>query len=106
MLYYLCSSQILRLYFVIVEGDKVIYSYTPSLDLHGETSSIAEVLVNQFISDNYKLSNSTVIIVHGIGKGIIKNTVHNTLKKNKLVKSYKIDNFNVGCTIVNLIDKN
>lgn len=80
----------------------------PTLDLHGETRDTARILTNDFIRDNYKLKKEKVIIVHGIGEGIVKKEVHNTLKKNKAVSKYYLDNFNVGCTIVeisNSIDK-
>ncbi len=86
----------------------MFYSNLPSLDLHGETRETAAILLNQFIKDNLKLRNYKVVIVHGIGKGIIRDTVQKELKKNKNVESYKIDFFNPGCTVVelyNLFDK-
>ena len=82
----------------------MLYSYLPSLDLHGESADISRILVDQFILDNYKLRNYKVVIILGIGTGIVRKTVHLTLKKNKLVKNYKIDNFNNGCTIVEIVD--
>lgn len=82
----------------------MLYSYLPSLDLHGESADISRILVDQFILDNYKLRNYKVVIIHGIGTGIVRKTVHLTLKKNKLVKNYKVDNFNSGCTIVEIVD--
>ena len=45
------------------------------------------------------------VLVHGIGTGIIRKTTQETLKKNKYVDSYKIDNFNSGSTIVNIRQK-
>lgn len=79
-------------------------SNLPSLDLHGESSDIARVLVKEFISDNYKLNKKEIIIIHGIGTGVIKEIVHKELKNNVLVSSYKIDPFNIGTTIVYLKD--
>ena len=86
----------------------MLYSNLPCLDLHGEDRESARILVNDFIRDSYKMGKFKVIIVHGIGTGIVKKSVHNTLKSNKLVTSYKIDNFNIGCTMVDIcknIDK-
>lgn len=77
----------------------------PSLDLHGESKDIAIVLVKEFIYDNYRLNNKQITIVHGIGSGILKKAVHEELRKNKYVQDYKIDFFNIGTTLVNLIDK-
>ena len=84
----------------------MFYSNIPSIDLHGETRDSARVLVMEFINDNIKLKNEKVLIIHGIGSGTLKNEVHKNLKINKKVKSYKLDNFNSGCTVVELnIDK-
>ena len=83
----------------------MFYSSMPTLDLHGETRDSARVLVNEFVNDNYKLKNTSIAIIHGIGQGILKKEVHTVLKKNKIVKSYKLDNFNIGCTLVELVDK-
>ena len=77
-------------------------NYLPSLDLHGFDRDYARIKINEFINDNYKLKNKKVIIIHGNGTGILKKTTQEVLKKNKLVKSCKIDNFNSGTTIVEL----
>lgn len=74
--------------------------YLPKLDLHGLDRDYARILLREFIEDNRKLGNKTIEIIHGKGKGILKRTVHEELKINKLVESYKLDNFNDGCTIV------
>jgi DNA mismatch repair protein MutS2 len=74
----------------------------PKIDLHGYDRETASVAVNDFINENYKLKNNNLIIIHGIGNGIIRKTVHNTLKNNKLVLEYKLHNYNVGMTIVKI----
>lgn len=79
-----------------------LYSNLPTLDLHGETSDFARIKINDFINDNYRIKNDKIIIIHGIGSGIIRKTTQNTLKNNRLVESYKMDNFNAGQTIVNI----
>ena len=79
-----------------------LYKNLPTLDLHGETKDIAHVLINEFIEDNYKMKNDKVIIIHGVGKKILMKETRETLKKNKLVEEYKIDNFNLGQTIVTI----
>ena len=82
----------------------LLKSNLPSIDLHGETTDVARVLVNDFIDDNYKMGNEEVVIIHGKGTGALKKTVHETLKKNKKVKEFKLDYSNVGSTII-IIDK-
>lgn len=74
----------------------------PKLDLHGFDKESARVMINDFINDNMKMKNEFLVIVHGIGSGIIKNITLETLKKNRNVKEYKIYNFNIGCTLVQL----
>lgn len=80
----------------------IVTSKTPVLDLHGEISAMVEVLLNQFISDNIKMRNSVILVVHGKSSNILRNEVHRILKINKKVKQFKIDNWNLGQTIVEL----
>lgn len=72
----------------------------PILDLHGETKEISKVLIKEFIEDNKKLKNYKVLIIHGIGNKILMKTTQEELRINNNVESYKIDNFNIGQTIV------
>lgn len=80
----------------------MLYSQFPTLDLHGMDREYARILIQDFISDHYHLKDRTVVIVHGIGAGILRKETQLTLKKSPFVESYKIDNFNVGMTIVTL----
>ena len=84
---------------------KMLYNNLESLDLHGIDRDYAKILINEFIRDNYNIKNTKVIIIHGIGTGIIRKTTQEVLKRNKLVKEYKIDNFNPGTTIVEIVKK-
>lgn len=83
----------------------MFYNNLETLDLHGIDRDYARILINDFINDNYKANNTKVVIIHGIGTGIIRKTTQETLKRNKLVKEFKIDNFNPGMTIVEIIKK-
>ena len=74
----------------------------PTLDLHGENRDTARILINEFITDNIKMGNYKVVIVHGIGTGAIKKETHAFLKKDARVEKYYIDFFNIGCTIVEI----
>ena len=79
-----------------------LYSSYPSIDLHGIDRDYAKILVRDFINDQIKMKEKNFIIFHGIGKGIVKKAVYEELKTNRNVKEYKLDNFNIGCTIVTL----
>ena len=82
-----------------------LYSSLPTIDLHGFDRDYARIVINDFILDNYKMQKANVLIIHGNGSGVLKKTTQETLRKNKLVKSFKIDNFNTGTTIVELKNK-
>ena len=78
----------------------------PTLDLHGFDRDSARVKINEFIQDNIIIKNEIIVIIHGIGSGIIKDTVHNTLKKHKDVLEFCLFYRNSGMTIVKInIDK-
>ena len=77
-------------------------SILPTIDLHGETSEIAVILVKDFITVNLKMNNNKIAIIHGRHSNIIKNAVREYLKRDKRVKKYYIYNMNDGVTIVEL----
>ena len=86
-----------------MELEDVIYiDNLPSIDLHGFDRDYARVKTLEFINDNIKMKNDIICIVHGRGSGIVKNEVHETLRKNKNVLDYKLFYNNIGCTIVKL----
>lgn len=74
----------------------------PTLDLHGEYKDSAIILTKEFINDNIILKSDTICIIHGIGEDILRKAVHEYLKHDKRVLSFKRDFFNPGCTIVKL----
>lgn len=74
----------------------------PSLDVHGETRDTVYTVLKEFIKDNIKLKNGTIIIVHGKGQGILKQEIHSYLKRMKEVKTYHLHYWNQGVTIVEL----
>ena len=80
----------------------VFTSKSPSIDLHGEVPETIELLVNDFINYNVVLRNKYVSIVHGKGSGVIKAKVEEILKNNAKVLDYKLNNWNLGETIVHL----
>ena len=82
--------------------DIIFVDSLPKIDLHGFDRETARVMVNDFIKDNIVMKNEFVTIVHGIGSGIVKNTVLETLRKNKNVVDFKLYPFNIGCTIVQI----
>ncbi len=73
-----------------------------ALDLHGETRDSIKILIDDFINDSIILKEEDVIIIHGIGSGIIKKKTYEILQSNKYVDSFKLNNSNLGMTIVKI----
>ena len=46
------------------------------------------------------MRNNKIVIIHGIGEGIVKKSVHEVLKKSHWVEKFEIDIYNEGCTVV------
>ncbi len=82
--------------------EKLILSSYPSIDLHGMDREYAVFKVREFIDDCYKLKYEKLVIIHGVGTGILKDTVRSYLQKEKRVLEYKLDFMNPGCTLVTL----
>lgn len=74
----------------------------PKIDLHGFDRDSARVMVNDFIDEAIKMNYSKVVIIHGIGEGIVRESVENTLSKRKDILSYHVVPENIGCTIVEI----
>lgn len=86
-----------------MELKEVIYiDNLPTIDLHGFDRDYARIKTLEFINDNLKMKNEIICIVHGRGTGIVKNEVHDTLRKSKDVLDYKLFYNNIGSTIVKL----
>ena len=86
--------------------DIIFTDNLPTIDLHGFDKDYARIKINEFISDNKKMKNSVVVIIHGRGLGILKRETDNTLRKNKDVLDYRLFYNNTGMTLVKIkIDK-
>lgn len=81
--------------------DPFIASF-PCIDLHEFDRISAVIKVKEFIMDSLKLKKYDIIIIHGKGTGVLKESIHNYLKTDKRVLEYKTDNQNDGITIVKL----
>lgn len=80
----------------------MLHSKISTLNLHGETRDTCVFLVEDFIRDNIKLKNKEIAIIHGRSSNILKNKVHEILKRNKNVTNFYVDIFNPGVTVVKL----
>ena len=74
----------------------------PKIDLHGYDRETSRVIGNDFLNEAIVMGYSIVVIIHGIGNGVVKRAVHDTLSKRKDVLKYYVSSENVGCTVVEL----
>lgn len=82
--------------------ENIFLKNLPCIDLHGCDRESARYETEEFIKENVIMKNKKIVIIHGIGQGIVKESVHNTLKKSKNVVKYSVDIYNEGCTVVEL----
>lgn len=86
-----------------MKNNSLLFHTFPHLDLHGEKPELIEYIVNDFLNDQIKLGKDEAIIIHGIGKYVIKNKLYEILKDNKSVVDYHLTFNNIGETYVKLL---
>ena len=75
------------------------------LDIRGYETLEAESVVENYLDSAVMAKLGTVTIIHGKGTGALRKAVHEILKRNKAVKSFRLGNFGegeAGVTIVEL----
>lgn len=77
---------------------KMSKSYTVSTEINllGKTVDEALSELDKYLDDAYLAHLPSVRIVHGKGTGALRNAVHNYLRRNKTVKSYRLGEFGEG----------
>ncbi len=66
------------------------------VDLRGMDSVEAICVLDNYLDGAMRGNLSTVRIIHGKGTGVLRNAVHQALKKNKFVKSYRLGVYGEG----------
>ena len=87
---------------VLMELNDIFLDILPKVDLHGFDRESARVMVNDFVEEAYIVGYKEILFIHGIGSGIVKEAVLDTLRKNKKVVSYHIVGSNIGCTVARI----
>ncbi len=77
---------------------------SPEINLIGNTVDEALPKLDKYLDDAYLAHLSQVRIVHGKGTGILKNAVHQYLRKQKYVKSFRLGAFGEGDTGVTIAE--
>ncbi|RGU94480.1 endonuclease MutS2 [Clostridium sp. AF15-17LB] len=81
------------------------FSVSPEINLLGKTVDEAVAELDKYLDDASLAHLSTVRVVHGKGTGALRTGIHNYLKRQKRVKSYRLGAFgegDAGVTIVEL----
>lgn len=81
------------------------YSISAEINLIGRTTDEAIVELDKYLDDAYLAHLSPVRIVHGKGSGALRKAVHQYLKRQKHVASYRLGEYgegDAGVTIVEL----
>lgn len=68
----------------------------PEVDLRGMNLEEAEYVTEKFIDDAVLGGIPSITIIHGKGTGILRAGIHQLLKKNKAIKSFRLGTFGEG----------
>ena len=79
-------------------------SVSPEINLIGRTTDEAVALLDKYLDDAYLAHISPVRVVHGKGTGALRNAVHQYLKRQKHVKSYRLGAFGEGDAGVTIVE--
>lgn len=79
-------------------------SISPEINLIGMTADEALITLDKYIDDAFLAHISPVRVVHGKGSGVLRNAVHNYLKRQKHVKSFRSGSFGEGDYGVTIVE--
>ncbi len=74
------------------------------LDIRGMMVDEGTILLDKFIDDAVMSSVKTLSVIHGKGTGALRNGIHNYLRTNKFVKSYRLGVYGEGDSGVTIIE--
>ena len=79
-------------------------SVRPEIDLRGMESIEAVAAAEQYLDAAVMAKLSPVTIIHGKGTGALRTAIHQMLRRNKAVKSFRLGNFGEGETGVTIVE--
>jgi DNA mismatch repair protein MutS2 len=80
------------------------YTISPEINLIGKNTDEAIALLDKYLDDAYLSHLTQIRIVHGRGTGALRNAVHNYLKRQKHIKSFRLGVFGEGETGVTIVE--
>ena len=85
-------------------GNKMNSAVKRELDLRGQTALEAIMEIDKFIDNALLIGVNQLTIIHGKGTGKLRHEIHNHLKKNKYIKSYRLGTFGEGESGVTIVE--
>jgi len=79
-------------------------SCASELDIRGMMADEADLIVERYIDNAYRAKLKTVTIIHGKGTGALRAAVQNMLRRNRLVKSFRLGRYGEGETGVTVVE--
>ena len=79
-------------------------SCAPELDIRGMMADEAELVVERYLDNAYRARLKTVTIIHGKGTGALRTAVQGMLRRNRLVKSFRLGRYGEGETGVTVVE--
>ena len=78
--------------------------FSPELNVIGLNVDEALFIIDKYIDDALLAKVNTIRIVHGKGTGKLRNGIHNYLKNNKRVKSFRLGLYGEGENGVTIVE--
>ena len=79
-------------------------SVSTEIDLRGDDLESAILRVQKFIDDASIANLKTVTVIHGKGTGVLRKGIHEILKSNPLVETYRLGKYGEGETGVTVVE--
>ena len=79
-------------------------SVSTEINLLGKTVDEAIAILDKYLDDAYLAHLSKVRVVHGKGTGALRKGVHDYLRHNKRVASYRLGEFGEGDAGVTIVE--
>lgn len=79
-------------------------SVSPEINLIGKTTDEAIPLLDKYLDDAHLAGLPSCRVVHGRGTGALRNAVHQYLRRQKYIKSYRLGEFGEGDAGVTIVE--
>lgn len=76
----------------------------PQIDLRGMEAMEAVLAAERYLDSAVMGKLNSVTIIHGKGTGVLRNAIHQMLKRNKCVKAYRLGRYGEGETGVTIVE--